>query len=241
MAKIFRQAVQNSWTSLLKSSSAASTRPADWRRELSRTAGQVIERMLETLTLNFQDVEMQVDGRKGRRKTWQHTCYPCNAVGGHHEGERGGTLTLARAFFYAEARVLLPSPQAVSSKSTVKLVSAAAGEVARNPALLVPRPCTLQALIENGHKGRGTQRLSGQPDATGLSRQLRTGRALTLSDGGRRLFDQSGIQAESGAPRLTAPRMLRAKRCSRRHRRSGERRSCRPPPRPVDRALRRYD
>jgi len=59
--------------------------------------------------------------------------------------------------------------------------------------------------------------------------------------------DRSGYRlwTDSG-PRLTGPRILRAglrmsraRRCSRRHRRSGGRRFCRRPPRPAGRALRR--
>jgi len=58
----------------------------------------------------------------------------CNTAGGDDSGQGAQALSgLARAFFYAQARALLVSHWAVKSQATVKLISGAVGETARDP------------------------------------------------------------------------------------------------------------
>ena len=58
----------------------------------------------------------------------------CNTAGGAGKEDNAEALSgLARAFFYAQARALLVSHWEVDSAATVKLITGAVGETARNP------------------------------------------------------------------------------------------------------------
>ena len=58
---------------------------------------------------------------------------PCNQCVALHRGDSVEALSgLARAFFYAQARALLVSQWEVNSAATVKLITMAADEIARN-------------------------------------------------------------------------------------------------------------